>query len=160
VDESNLIVRGQVVSVQVQPHPQLKNLMTVVVTMNVSTTYKGIAQASLVFRQYILSNDSQDDWGYRKGQELILLLRPVSQYGLTSPAGMEQGRFEVKPAKNGQTTVTNGRGNFGLFDHIEEHAHARGLQLPVRSVAALRHPQQPLQLQDLEDLIRSFARSH
>src|SRR5713101_1677852 len=53
VDESEVIVRGSVVSSSVEPHPQLRNLMTVVVTMTVSDTYKGRQQKSIVFRQYI-----------------------------------------------------------------------------------------------------------
>lgn len=160
VDESSVIIRGQVVSAQVQPHSQLKNLLTVVVTINVTNTYKGTQQKSLVFRQYVLSNDPEDNLGYHKGQELILLLRPASEYGLTSPAGLEQGRFQVQTQKDGQRTVVNGRGNLGLFDHLQEHALVRGLQLSPRSLAVAKSPQQPLLVQDLENLIRAFAGAH
>src|SRR5262250_2509151 len=40
IEESDVIVHGSVVSSKIEPHPQLKNLMTVVVTMNVKETYK------------------------------------------------------------------------------------------------------------------------
>src|SRR6185312_6448781 len=93
-DEAETIVHGHIISIRLEPHPQLKNLITVVVTMSVTQTYKGTKRSSLVFRQYALDADqTHRSSGYSKGQEIVLFLRPVSQYGLTSPAGLEQGRF-------------------------------------------------------------------
>jgi len=90
------IVRGSAVSAVVEPHPQFKNLLTVVVSVRVDQTLKGAPQKTLTFRQYIWDQrDRLGAAGYRKGEELILLLGPVSQYGLTSPVGLEQGRFRV-----------------------------------------------------------------
>ena len=40
-DEATLIVHGHVTSAKVEPHPQLTNLMTVLVTMEVQETLKG-----------------------------------------------------------------------------------------------------------------------
>src|SRR4029077_10998023 len=92
--EADVISRGYVVSAKVEPHPQLTNLMTVLVSMKVSETVKGTLRKSIVFRQYIWDlRDQLDAAQYQKGEELLLLLGPVSENGLTSPVGLEQGRF-------------------------------------------------------------------
>src|SRR5690242_6421421 len=95
--EADVIVHGYVTSARFEPHPQLRNLMTVVVTMKVIETWKGPARKTITFRQYVwdLNQQKAAAGGYGKGQELLLLLRPVSEYGLTSPAGLEQGRFLI-----------------------------------------------------------------
>src|SRR5262249_41495280 len=143
VGESEVIVRGNISSAVVEPHPQLQNLMTVVVTMNVSDTYKGRAQKSLVFRQYIGNADGHRvPSEYRKGLEMILLLRPASEYGLTSPAGMEQGRFEVT-VQGGKRVAVNGRGNVGLFDQVTQRAKVSGTQFSPRSAMVLNQRQAP-----------------
>ena len=162
IDEADVIIHGYVLSAKIEPHPQLHNLRTVVVSMSVKETYKGRPQKSLVFRQYVWDLDPRHDLSeYWKGQELILLLRPVSEYGLTSPAGLEQGRFRIMlDPKGGRATAVNGRGNFGLFDHVEQHAHARGVQLLPHTTAIIRqHAGGPLSLADLEDAIRTLART-
>ena len=162
IDESDLVVRGYVISIRLEPHPQFRNLRTVLVSMSISNTYKGTARKSLVFRQYVWGDSSQASAsGYQKGEELILLLRPVSQYGLTSPAGLEQGRFTViADNKSGQKIAVNGRGNIGLFDQLQQRARSRGLQLSARSAAIVSQPHPgSLPVDALEDLIRIFART-
>ena len=80
------IVRARVVSVQVEPHPQLTSLTTVVVKLQVLEALKGSPQSVFTFRQFVWDlSDRYEASGYRKGQELLLLLNPVSPYGLTSP---------------------------------------------------------------------------
>jgi hypothetical protein len=140
--EAEVIFRGVVTSTNVEPHPQLANLMTVVVSMNISEVVKGSPRKSLVFRQYVWDLRDQVDTGqYRKGQELLLLLRPVSEYGLTSPVGLEQGRFRILRDAKGEATVLNGRGNLGLFQSVEARAQARGITLSPRVTAMVRRPQ-------------------
>ena len=156
--EADVILRGYVTSSKVEPHPQLTNLMTVVVSMKVAEIVKGAARKSVVFRQYVWDlRDQLDGAQYRKGEELLLLLGPVSENGLTSPVGLEQGRFRILRDKNGGALALNGRGNVGLFDALEKRAQARGLKLSPR-VAALvgRPPTGPVPLADLEDAIRAF----
>ncbi len=159
--EAELIVRGQVVSTRVEPHPQLKNLMTVVVSMDVQETLKGRSQKRIQFRQYIWDiRDQLDAAKYLKGENLILMLGPVSPYGLTSPVGLEQGRFRVQRDSSGQPVAVNGRGNLGLFAATEQRARAQGLTLPPRTAALVRqaHPG-PVRLADLEEAIRTFAKA-
>ena len=159
--EADVIVRGYVISTKFEPHPQLSNLTTVVVSMSVTETVKGTPRKSLVFRQYVWDvHDQLDTAEYRKGDELLLLLAPVSQYGLTSPVGLEQGRFQILRDKKGQAVAVNGRGNFGLFDSVERRAQAQGMQLSPRVTSLVRRTNSgPMPLSDLEDAIRAFKES-
>jgi hypothetical protein len=159
--EADVILRGYVTSAKVEPHPQLTNLMTVVVSMSVAETVKGTPRKSIVFRQYIWDlRDQLDGAQYRKGEELLLLLGPISENGLTSPVGLEQGRFRVLRDKKGQALAVNGRGNFGLFDSVQKRSHARGLQFSPRVAALMRQRTSgPVPLVDLEDAIQTFGRT-
>jgi hypothetical protein len=159
--EAGVIVHGYVVSTKVEPHPQLHNLMTVAVTVNVLDTYKGKAQKSLVFRQYIWDIDpTRATAVYGKGKEMVLFLRPVSEYGLTSPAGLNQGVFHVSRTASGQAIVANGFGNRGLFNSIQERAQTQGLRLSAHALSVMQQAgTKPLLLTDLEELIRTFART-
>jgi hypothetical protein len=161
VDEADVIVHGRVLSARLEPHPQLHNLMTVFVTMSVQDTYKGKPANSLTFRQYVWNTaGSERASEYRKGQEMVLLLRPVSEYGLTSPAGLEQGRFQVLRQAKAKTIVVNGQGNFELFKHLEQHALSRGLQLSPHATGVIRKGQTgQISLDDLAEIIRTFART-
>src|SRR4051794_9997355 len=92
-DEAAFIVHGHVIGVRSEAHPELKNLQTVVVTMEVDDVVKGDVPREFTFRQFVWDVRSlYDTAGYHKRQELLLFLRPPSRYGLTSPAGLEQGR--------------------------------------------------------------------
>src|SRR5688572_16742314 len=87
-DRAADILRGTVVKAHVEKHPQLTNLDTVVVTLRVRETLKGQASGTYSFRQYIWDvRDRYDNAGYRKGQDLLLLMIAPSRYGLSSPAG-------------------------------------------------------------------------
>jgi hypothetical protein len=159
-DEAHDIVHGYIQSVKFEPHPQLRNLNTIVVSLSVKATYKGTPRKSLVFRQYVWD---LDPWHatteYGKGQEVILLLGPVSEYGLTSPVGLEQGHFRVTIDKKGQAVAVNGRNNSGLFDSVAQRARSRGLQLSPHTLAVTgRNAAGPVPLKDLEEAIRALAR--
>ena|SRR6185312_12309324 len=159
--EAAVIVHGHVVSAKVEPHPQLRNLMTVLVTMQVEETLKGTAGKSFQFRQYIWDlRDQIDAARYGKGEDLLLMLGPVSQYGLTSPVGLQQGRFRITQDASGQAMAVNGNGNLRLFEGTEQRAQARSLKLSSRVSSLARQPKAgPVPLSDLEDAIRTFARS-
>ena len=159
-EEATLIVHGHVTSAKVEPHPQLSNLTTVLVTMQVDETLKGTPQKSLQFRQYIWdTRDQLDASQYAKNQELLLLLGPVSEYGLRSPVGLDQGHFLVTRDSKGQPVALNGRANLHLFEAAEQRAQTRGIKLSPRVAALARQRQSgPVPLPDLEEAIRSFSR--
>lgn len=160
IAESDRIVHGFVLSTKIEPHPTLHNLMTEVVTMQVADTYKGQSPKTLTFRQYVWNIErGKTVSDYPKGQELVLLLRPVSEYGLTSPAGLEQGRFRITLDASHRSVAINGRGNVGLFEHIEENARAARVSLSPHLTTVVRQRPVALPLADLEQIIRTFARS-
>ena len=130
VERADTIVRGFVVSSRVEPHPQFSNLQTVVVTISVARVMKGQAGSTYTFRQFIWDNrDIGDGAGYRKAGEVLLFLNPVSQYGLTSPVGLDQGRFRVLRNAKGQEFAVNGRDNLGLFQGVPSGAAENGVRL-------------------------------
>src|SRR5689334_6672897 len=51
-DEAAIILRGRVVSVRMEPHPQLTNLQTAVVTLQVDQVLKGQSAQTFSFRQF------------------------------------------------------------------------------------------------------------
>jgi hypothetical protein len=158
VAQSAVIVRGYVVSARVEPHPDLQHLFTVVVTLRVAETLKGQAGRTFTFRQFIWDvRDRYDAAGYRKGQHLLLLMNPATRYGLTSPAGLEQGRFRIRRDAAGQESAVNGRGNAGLFGGLEQRLQSKRATLGPRAMALI-HDQQPgpIALDDLRELTRQL----
>lgn len=125
VSDASLIVAGRVLSVKAEPHPQLNNIHTVVVTLQVSDVLKGQAQPDSEYTFRLFANDPQDfkiKLGYAPGQELLLMLTRPSQYGFSSPIGLEQGRFRITKDEQGKRTMVNGQNNYGLFARISEKA--------------------------------------
>ncbi len=154
------IVHGSVVSARVEPHPQLTNLSTIVITMQVQDTLKGKAATTLTFRQFIWDlRDKQDAAHYLKGQELLLFLNPVSEYGLTSPVGLEQGRFRITRDRTGKAYATNGRDNAGLFSGTEQRARAQHMKLSTKATTVVQQTNPgPIPLDDMKQTIRELAR--
>jgi hypothetical protein len=153
------IVRGRVTAVQVEPHPELSNLTTVVVSLRVEESLKGNSESFLTFRQFVWDvRDKKDGAGYRKGQELLLLLNPISSYGLTSPAGMEQGRFQISRDAKGNATAVNGYGNAGLFSNLPVQAQQQRAKLSASAALLVaQHRSGPVPLTRLEEVIKQFA---
>lgn len=159
VHQASTIVRGRVVSVIVGPHPQLKNLTTVSVTLQVETNLKGQTGKQLTFRQFVWDiRDQRQALGFSRGQEVLLLLNPVSPYGLTSPAGLEQGRFMISRDIQGNLVATNGFGNAGLFADLPAQLKQRGMKLSARTTALVAsHQQGPVPLDQLEEVIQQLT---
>ncbi len=147
VHGAQTILRGQVTSAKVEPHPQFSNLQTVVVTLAVNRVLKGEPASTITFRQYLWdARELPVLGGYKAAGELLLFLNPVSPYGLTSPVALEQGRFRILRDAKGNRYALNGRGNLGLFSHVENKASSRGLifSKPVKEMLAKPNGQVPL----------------
>jgi hypothetical protein len=159
VAESQTVVQGTVTSVTLEPHPQLKNLMTVVVAVQVEDTLKGQPGATYTFRQAVLDpKDLRQKMGYATGQHVLLLMMQPSQYGLTSPAGLQQGRFQIRASKDGTLQATNGEGNMSLFRGLSQQVQAKGLHLtPQAQAMVARTESGPVPLDQLKSLIRTLA---
>ncbi len=154
-------MRGTVVSARVEKHPEFGNLDTVVVTLRVRETLKGHAQGTFTFRQYIWDfRDKLDAAGYAKGQELLLMMIAPSPYGLSSPAGMDQGRFRIERDRSGREFAANGSGNLRLFEGLRTEADKEGIALTSRQASLIaEHRQGPIELRELTALIRELAKN-
>ena len=160
VDESELVLEGRVTSVALEPHPQLRHLLTVAVTLQVKEVLKGTAGGSTyTFRQAVIDRREQGDrLGYRVGQQLLLTLIRPNAYGLSSPAGMQQGRFSIALVPRGAAQATNGLGNLGLFHGLDSDLRARGARLDPEVRAMIAEPRAgPLPLDHLKSLIRAIS---
>jgi hypothetical protein len=158
VENAQMIVRGNVVSAVLEPHPQFANLQTVVVTISVAKTFKGQAAATITFRQYVWNvRDVTEAGGYHKSEELLLFLNPTSMYGLTSPVGMEQGHFRVLHDNHGNRYAVNGRGNVGLFTDTITKSAARGVTFSAQAKAMLSKSGGQVSLGTLEETIQALV---
>ena len=92
-----------------------------------------------------------------KAGELLLFLNPVSEYGLTSPVGLEQGRFRVTRDAKGRAFAVNGRANFGLFDQVSSKASARGVIVSRQAEVMMAKPAGPVSLETLEETVAALA---
>lgn len=128
-EEAAVILQGRVERASVERHPVFKNLFTVVVRLRVEESLKGAPGETYTFRQFIWDpRDRLDAAGYKKGQRLLLLLTRPNENGLSSPAGLEQGRFRLDRDAQGREVASNGRSNAGLFRGVETRAARRGIR--------------------------------
>jgi hypothetical protein len=160
-DRAAHIVRGTVVSARVEKHPKYTNLDTVVVSLRVREAIKGDAGDVFTFRQYVWDvRDRMDAAGYRKGQDLLLLMRAPNRNGLSSPAGLEQGRFRIEHDSKGREVAINGYGNLRLFDGLGAAIAKDGVSLTARQASLVaRHRGGPIDARELTALIRQLAGS-
>ena len=158
VQNAQNIVRGRVISAMIEPHPQFPNLKTVVITLSVTSVLKGSAGSTLTFRQFQWdSRDASSMAGYKSAGEVLLFLNPVSQYGLTSTVGLEQGRFRVLLDDKGNRYVVNGRGNLGLFSEVPAKAATRGIVFSKPVQAMLVNSKEKASLEAFEEAVRTLA---
>ncbi len=149
---AHTIVHGHVTSARVEPLPDHPDLTTVVVEMKVSEVLKGEPAQRFTFRQFIWDvRDKDNAAGYRKGQELVLLLNAPSRLGLRSPQGMDQGKFQIERVGD-KAYAVNGNSNVYLFAGSE----APGAAAPEVPQAVRDNPRH-LTLDQLKQLIRSYA---
>jgi len=161
VSQAEVILRGRVTDAHLEPHPLLHHLPTIVVSLRVDEVLKGQVKDSFTFRQFVWDvRDRLDVAGYAKGDEVLLLLNPPTRYGLTSPVGLEQGRFRLLRDEQGRTSAVNGHGNVGLFRGLAELSRARKLQLSAEAQSLIEQPYKgPVPYDQLRDLVRQLAGS-
>ena len=156
---SAFILRGNVVSARLEQHPELRGLDTVVVTLQVRETLKGQAGQTFSSRQHVWDlRNRVNPGGYHKGQDLLLLMIAPSRYGLSSPAGLDQGRFQVTRDSAGRETAVNGQGNHQLFDGMSAQFAKQGVTLsPASSQLVSSQGRGPVEIAELSALIRELV---
>jgi hypothetical protein len=156
--DARTILYGRVLSVRSEPHPQYANMMTVAVTLEVFEVLKGQAPATFSFRQYVVDQrDAHEKLGYKVGQEVFLMLTGESAAGLSSPAGMEQGRFRVQLDAQGNRMLVNGQQNMGLFQNIDKAAPKFSGQLAQATRQLVqKHTRGPIPYTELKSMIQTL----
>jgi len=160
VGNAGIIVHGRVLSVQVEPHPQYSNTTTVVVSLEIIELLKGQSGAPFTFRQYIWDErDSKNKLGYKIGDEVLLLMHAAHpQTGLSSPAGMEQGRFRFTQDSQGNRLVTNGFNNGQLFRGMDPATNSKLQSLNVQARTLIsQHRTGPILYDELKSVILALA---
>jgi hypothetical protein len=127
--------------------------------MRVREMLKGELRSTYTFRQYIWDiRDRSNAAGYLKGQDLLLLMIEPSAAGLSSPAGLDQGRFRIRRDTDGREVAANGHGNFRLFARLAADAAKKGETLSPSSLRlAETHQSGPVAVAELSRLIRELA---
>lgn len=158
VSESQTIIQGRVTEVVLEPHPALKNLMTLRITLQTEDALKGQPGSSYTFRQAVLDRrDMADRMGYHVGDHVLLILMAPNRYGLSSPAGLEQGRFLITPRADGTLQIQNRFGNAGLFRGLQADMAARGLAVSQDVKEMVSRGGGPAPLNSMKSLMRGLA---
>ncbi len=156
-DSASTIVRGRIILARVEPHPAHPRLSTVVVIMRAEEVLKGAPEPVFTFRQFIFDiRDRRDAAGYRKGDEYLLLMNAPNSEGLTSPVGIEQGRFRIVHGVDGKALAVNGHGNRGLFQTTESKTRFEAMPKRLAEIAT-RHQDGPIAFDDLRAMIRQLC---
>jgi len=157
VDESENVVLARVTNAVAEKHPQFENLDTVVVTLQVIEPLKGTPGATLTFRQYVFDiTDRDSKLDYRIGEEVVVMLRRPSQIGLTSPVGLEQGRFRVERDALNNRVVRNGSDNASLFTTVDQTSPGLRPRLaPQLQQLMTEHRNGPITYDQLKALVQN-----
>ena len=90
-------------------------------------------------------------------ESYFIFLNPVSPYGLTSPVGLDQGRFRIVRDSKGQAFAFNGRDNFALFDQVLSQAASRGITFSKQPQAMMLKPAGKVPLESFEEAIAALV---
>ncbi len=158
VRRADVIVQGHVVAVRHEQLPGYPNIPTVAVTLNVENMLRGPASGTYTFREIFLGLRSKEGkQSYKIGQHLLLFLPTASQFGLSSPIGIEQGRFHIAAGAGAGATVSNEFGNYGLFKDVGGSATKAGVQLTKKQALTAASGNGPVLLNDFVSLIHSLT---
>jgi hypothetical protein len=155
---ADIIVQGRVSSVRHESLPGFPNIPTIAVTLEVENALRGSLSSAYAFREIFLGLKVREGkQNYQIGQRLFLFLPSPSQYGLSSPIGIEQGRFHINQNSGGSETVMNETGNAGLFENVSRDAAKARVQLSQRQLRMIANKQEPVSLNDFISLIRNLT---
>jgi len=155
---ADVIVQGRITKVVEEPMPGYPNIPTVSVTVAVDMALRGTAAKTYTFREVLIGRRSKaSKKTYGVGQHYFLFLPSPSQYGLSSPIGLGQGRFRIAPDPAGRTTVMNEHSNVGLFRDMDKAAGIAGRQLTASQRRLLTVERGPVALDEFVSLVKSLT---
>jgi hypothetical protein len=154
---ADVIFQGKIISVRHEILPGYPNIRTVAVTLQVEKMLRGPSTSTYTFREYHLgSRPKGGKQNYQNGQRVFLFLPSPSQIGLSSPIGLEQGRFHIARDAVGSEMIVNEVGNAGLFKNVEQKAARQGKRLSPDQSRTASVEAGPVRLDDFVSLTRSL----
>ena len=158
VTHASLIFSGKILGVRSEPHPQYPKALTVVITVRVTDTLKGQPGTEYTFRSLVGGAvDFRSQFGYKPGEEVFLMLTRPSELGLSSPIGLDQGRFRVVTNEQGTRLLVNGYGNAGLFKGMDTSASKFDGLSAGQKLRIATHQSGPIAETELKDMIRALV---
>jgi hypothetical protein len=155
---ADVIVQGEVTDVQYENHPDYPNIPTVKVTLKVEGMTRGPQGKTYAFREMLIGLRSKErKKSYQVGQRLLLFLPTPSKDGLSSPIGMEQGRFHVDRDGKGNAIIANEFGNAGLFKNVAQDVRNEGKSLAASHQRLVAVERGPVALNEFSSLVKSLT---
>jgi hypothetical protein len=155
---ADVIMQGRITKVVEEPMPGYPNIPTLSVTVAVDQSLRGTTAKTYTFREVLIGRRSKaSKKSYGVGQRFFLFLPFPSQYGLSSPIGMGQGRFRIASDSAGRTTVINEYSNVGLFRDMDRAAGIAGRQLTANQRRIMTVERGPVALEEFVALVKSLT---
>lgn len=155
---ADIIVQGRITKAVEEPMPGYPHVPTISVTVAVDQSLRGTTAKTYTFREVLIGRRSKaSKKSYGVGQRFFLFLPFPSQYGLSSPIGMGQGRFRIASDSAGRTTVINEYSNVGLFRDVDRAADMAGRQLTKSQRRLMTVQRGPVELDEFVALVKSLT---
>ena len=155
---ADIIVQGKVQSVRNEPLPGYSHIPTIAVTLEVEKMLRGPSVKTFTFREILLDRRPKlGKHGYEAGQRLFLFLPSPSAQGVSSPIGMEQGRFHIARDAAGAETIINEVGNSGLFKNVAQKASNAGAKLTPNQLRTASTKGGPVHLDEFISLTQKLT---
>lgn len=154
---ADVIVQGRVTEVTHKKLVRHANIPTIEVTLEVEKMLRGPQSRTYTFREVFLGlRTKEGKQGYLVGQRLLLFLTAPSRYGLSSPVGIEQGRFHITYNSEGDEIIANEFDNAGLFKGVN-YSPPKGTKLSVNQMRITTIKGGPVPLNDLVSLVSTLT---
>ena len=158
VKRADVIVQGRITNVVREDLPGYPNIPTVKVILDVEDMVRGPEGKTYTFREIVLGlRSKQGKMDYRTGQQILLFLPAPTDKGLSSPIGMEQGRFYISRNPAGEAVVANTFGNGGLFNDVAQAARNEGRRLTPSQLRLVSGESGPVRLSEFASLVKSLS---
>jgi hypothetical protein len=154
---ADVIVLGQVTAAVHESLPGYPNIPTVKVTLKVENMMRGPEGDTYTFREVFVGLRTRvEKKSYTPGQPLLLFLTAPSKLGLSSPVGIEQGRFHIMGYRGENPLVVNEQSNMGLFGHVAEAARIAGRPLSESQLRIVSSEKGPVQLNEFVSMVQNL----
>lgn len=125
VRDAGMIFAGRVINVETGERDKDMNLFVTHYTFLVTEKMYGVESDTIVINQYGGEADGQEFYPkgvprFYEGEDVLVFFYPPSKIGMSSPVGMDQGKFMIRYSeKEKRLVVANKLGNENLFRGVK-----------------------------------------